>query len=122
MPSEKWAQSPRRPRYEANGTQKLVAEVERSFSCQPNLVQVELQDLSRNGFQLRLPVPLANRERICLRLHVEDSGFTLKLPATVQWGRAVNEAWLAGCHSDQPLEWESLGELFLSEVLLQDQP
>lgn len=122
MPSEKWAQLPRRPRYEASGTQTLVVEIERSPDCQPSVAAVELQDLSRSGFQLRLPVPLANEEHICLRLRIETSGFTLTLPATVRWSRAAEDAWKAGCQSDQPLEWESLGELFLSEVLLRDGP
>jgi hypothetical protein len=86
------------------------------------LIRVELQNLSRNGFQLRLPVPLVIQEHFCLRLYVEDSGLTLTLPGTVQWQRAVDDEWLAGCLSDQPLAWESLGELFLSEVISPDAP
>ena len=122
MSSENWRQLPRRPRYETSGTQKLVVEVERYPDRQPSVVQVELQDLSRNGFQVRLPVPLVADECICLLLRIEGSGLTLTLPGTVRWQRAEDDAWLVGCLFDQPLEWESLGELFLSEVLSPDGP
>jgi hypothetical protein len=122
MSSEDWRQLPRRPRYEAGGTQKLVAEVERSVDGQPALVHAEVQDLSRNGYQLRLTAPLAIQEHICLRLRIEDSGLALTLPGTVRWQRAADGAWLVGCLSDRALDWESLGELFLSTALSPDGP
>ena len=122
MPLDDWWHTPRKPRYEASGNEKLAAEVERSVDGQACAVPAEVLDLSRDGFQLRLPVALTIGEHVCLRLHVEDAGLTLTLPGTVRWQRAADEQWLVGCLCDQPVAWESLGELFLNEVLVPDRP
>jgi hypothetical protein len=85
------------------------------------LVQAELQNLSRNGYQVKTPIPLNAQETVKLHLRIEDSKIDLTLPGTIQWQRPAEDGtWLAGCHADCPMEWEILGELFLSGVLSTD--
>jgi hypothetical protein len=122
MSRKNWRELPRKPRYGVRGTEKLVAEIDRMPDRQPAAVPVELQDLSRDGFQLRSSQPLEIGERVCLRLSIEDSGLAITLPGTVRWLRPADGAWLAGCAADDPLAWESLGELFLGEVLSPNGP
>jgi hypothetical protein len=120
MSSAFWNQAPRRPRYRASDKTKPHAEIARADGT---VVQAELQDLSRMGFQLRLAVPLATEESVQLRLHVEQADFSLLLRGTVRWqNRLGDDAWLVGCGCQAPVDWESLGELFLNEVLSQDGP
>jgi hypothetical protein len=76
-------------------------------------------DLSREGFRLRVAQPLEIGEALWLDLFEETSGFSLTLPATVRWRLEEPDGrWLLGCRSKRQLEWETLGELFLSKVLL----
>jgi hypothetical protein len=96
-------------------------EVEQTVDGLTGLVQAELQNLSRNGYQVRTPVPLNTHEPVHLHLRIEEAKIDLTLPGTVQWQRPAGDGtWLAGCHADCPIEWEILGELFLSGVLSTD--
>ena len=122
MSCKKWLRLPRKPRYEVRGAGELPVEIERLPDRRPALIPAKLLDLSRDGFQLRSPLPLEIGERLCLRLRVEDPGLELALPGTVRWLRSADGAWLAGCAADEPLAWESQGELFLGEVLSPDGP
>lgn len=101
--------------------QEARVEVERRSEGEPSRVPAELVNLSRGGFQLRTPVPLAVHEAVTLRLRVEESGFETLLSGEVRWQRPDGDAWLVGCLCDRPIEWESLGELFLGRVLSQDE-
>jgi hypothetical protein len=118
MPTEFWNQVPRRPRYQANGSNGIRAEIQ---CADGNAVPVQLQDLSRMGFQLRVPRPLAVGEIVLLKLRIEESAPAMAWPATVQWQRSTDdEAWLIGCLCEHPVDWESLGELFLNGAISQD--
>jgi len=78
-------------------------------------------DLSRHGVRLQVTVPLTTEDPITVRLREESSGIDLTLPATVQWQNPEGDRkWSLGCLFDQPMEWETLGELFLNELLVDD--
>ncbi len=122
MSSPSWKSNLRRPRYESSGTHEARVELELRSEGGPSRVPAELVNLSRDGFQLRTPAPLAVGEAVTLRLRVEESGFETTLSGKVRWKRSEGEARLVGCLCDRPIEWESLGELFLGRVLSQDGP
>ena len=112
---------PRRPRHDVTAAAGFPVEVERSAAKEPGPIEAELVDLSRGGYQLRTSVPLAKGESITLKLYDEKSGLRLALPGTVRWTRSRDGAtWLQGCRTSSPIEWETLGELFLSEILATD--
>ena len=118
MPSDYWAYVPRKPRHPAAEPQNIRVEIERSSDEVPRVVEAELLDVSRNGFQIRASVPLAVEEQITLRLHVEQSNFHLGVPAVVRWRRSEDDQkWLFGCRAAREMDWESLGELFLHGIL-----
>jgi hypothetical protein len=117
MASEQWELTPRKPRYPSTGRKAVRAEIERSPGRTPGVVSADLQDLSRNGFQVRTPIPLQSGEAIRVRIEIEQPALSLTVPGTVRWQRADEGAWVAGCLSDRPIDWESLGELFLNDIL-----
>ena len=65
---------PRKPRHQATGNAEVAAEVERFAEGPSELIKAELVNLSRDGFQARVPLPLVDRESIILRLHHQQSG------------------------------------------------
>jgi len=114
---------PRGPRHPGAGVASCRVEAERSADREPGLIQAELVDLSRDGYQLRTCVPLAKGESVTLRLHDKNSGLRLALPGTVRWTRSKSDsAWLSGCQASCELDWETLGELFLHGILATDGP
>ena len=113
----------RRPRHRAALPAGLQVRIERVRESVSESVEVELLDLSRTGVRLRTPVPLAVGESITMRLQKEESGLRLTRSGTVRW-TSVDQGgtWSAGCLFSQPVDWEELGELFLSGVLSTDRP
>jgi hypothetical protein len=106
----------RRPRHRANA--EIAVEVARADGAEPPNVQAAMLDVSREGFCLRTPLELEIGETITVRLWDADSGFDLTLPGTVRWQRPDDDGiWTVGCQSPEPLDWETLGELFLNELL-----
>lgn len=113
----------RRPRHRAGDVAPLRVEVERAPGSVPGSVDVELVDLSRTGARLRSPVPLAEAEAITVRLHDQPSQPRLTRSGTVRWTRPDRGGtWSIGCQFSQPVDWETLGELFLGEILSQKGP
>lgn len=120
MSSEYLHYAARRPRYTAVGP-GIPVEVQPTADGSTGPVQGELRDLSRNGFQVKLPVPAAIHTPLELRLRIEGSGNDLTLPGTVRWQRPTgDDAWLVGCEADCPVDWETMGNLFLGGVLSTD--
>lgn len=110
----------RRPRY-AVVTPGILVEVQSAADSSTGPVQAELRDLSRNGFQVKLPVPAETRAPLSLRLRIEGSGIDVTLRGIVRWQRPTEDgAWLAGCEADCPIDWETLGDLFLGGILSTD--
>ena len=113
----------RRPRHQAAGSATLRVTVDRASGSVPGSVEVELVDLSRTGGRLRSPVPLSEAEAITVRIHDESSGLWLRRLAAVRWTRPEGgDTWSIGCQFSQPVDWETLGELFLGEILSREPP
>jgi len=113
----------RRPRHQAGDVASLRVEVERAPGSVPGCVDVELVDLSRTGVRLRSPVPLAEGETITVRLHDVQSRAQLTRSGTVRWTRPDRgDTWSIGCQFCESVDWETLGELFLADILSQEPP
>ena len=112
----------RQPRHEVSES-GLSVEAERAAGREPNPVTAGLLDLSREGFQLQTGTPLDVGEAVAITVPLERPGLGLRLTGTVRWqepdGEAAGEArWRCGCLIATPLDWETLGELFLAGVLV----
>jgi hypothetical protein len=113
----------RRPRHPAAGCRGPCVRVERGAGGEPGPIDAELLDLSRSGARLRVAAPLKVGEAITVRLVDEKSGVELTRPSTVRWQRAEDDqTWSVGCMFTQHVEWETLGELFLNQILSTDRP
>jgi hypothetical protein len=113
----------RRPRHQATDSEGPRVQVERGDGKQPGPIDAELLDLSRSGARLRIAAPLKVGETITLRLVDEKSGVELTRPSTVRWQRAEDdEIWSIGCMFAEHVEWETLGELFLNQILSTERP
>lgn len=109
---------PRKPRHEVSTGSGFPAEIERSAGQSAGPIEAELVNLSRERYQVRTHVALEKGESITLKLHDEKSGLSVSLPGAVCWSRSRDGVtWLAGCRSSSPVEWETLGELFLGGIL-----
>ncbi len=84
---------------------------------------VELIDFARNGAQLRIAGGpesscLAKGEVVVLGLRAQKTGLDIRLPGTIRWQQAAGPGqWLVGCEFDEEVPLETLGELFLNEIL-----
>jgi hypothetical protein len=122
MPHDCTDYSARNPRHLSTGTAALEVKVKRA-SGDHSIVGAELVDLSRSGFRLRAAMPLAVNESVTVRFLHAESGLDLTLPSTVRWQRPdAGEKWLVGFETERQVEWETLGELFLNDILHVDQP
>jgi len=121
MSANHWEYVPRSPRHKVTGAVELRAEVERSSGNTPARAAVELINLSREGFQLQVPVELAVGETITFRLHERTAGLDLAFEGTVRWQCPKDDSsWLVGCQTSRQVDYETLGELFLNDVLAVD--
>lgn len=113
----------RRPRHLATGGGGLDVTVRRSSRREPRLVEAELLNLSRRGVQLRVAAELEVRESVTLQLASEASDLQLTRSAEVRWRHPEpSGAWTVGCMFARQVDLETLGELFLSELLATDPP
>ncbi len=123
MKAKNFRYFPRKPRHPAAGNNQLRVVVARSRGSVPKRLQAELTNFSRHGFQLRVAFPLKVEEPINVRFHEEATGLRLALPALVRWrGPERDGKWLVGCLSAREVDLETLGELFLSNVLASEGP
>lgn len=110
-----WA---RKPRYAGNQSHRLEVRLERPADPAP-APAAELVDLSRSGMQLRASAPVATGESIVVRLRDVESGVDLSLPATVRSLAPERPgAWRVGCRFTREVPLETLGELFLNDILM----
>jgi hypothetical protein len=108
--------TPRGPRF--TPASNADVEVEQIVGGQPCLIQAELRNLSRNGYQLKSNSPVNSQEPLTLKLRIEGSEIEVRLPGSVRWQRATPDGtWLVGCQTNCAMELETLGELFLSGAL-----
>jgi hypothetical protein len=108
----------RHPRHLASGEAQLTCEVLRLDGLPWSDTPPRLVDFSRGGCCLQWQIRLAKNEQVAIKLCDENSGLSLELSARVRWVR-VDEAgtFTAGCQFDREVDYELLGELFLSGFL-----
>ena len=108
----------RHPRHVANEEGGLTVCLARSLGYMPDDAPPTILDFSRGGCQLLSPVELREEEAVSIKLLDPASGLSLELPAVVRWSRPrADGLYACGCQFDQQVEFELLGELFLSGFL-----
>jgi hypothetical protein len=114
MSEHTWSLAGRKPRHPTVEGQAVEAWLERADS---RLV-AELADFSRNGAGLVTSAPAIDGERVTVRIRLTESGLDLSLAGTVRWQREQPKGcWFVGCEFEEPVSLETLGELFLREIL-----
>ncbi|MEX2559973.1 MAG: PilZ domain-containing protein [Pirellulales bacterium] len=113
-----WA---RRPRYEARAGHQAQLRIERSGRLPP-IVPAELINFSRHGARLAVGSPLEDGEQFMLLLTHSKAGMALTLAGELRWQAPTDAGgWLMGCEFVTEVSMETLGEMFLNEIL-DDQP
>jgi hypothetical protein len=108
----------RRPRHQTAGSPDVRVLVERGEGEDPTRASAELLDLSRTGIRLRTAASLAVDESLTVEIRDESSGLQLTRPATVRWTSPEPDGkWSVGCLFAEQVDWPTLGELFLNDVL-----
>jgi hypothetical protein len=121
MPSDFAAFRARQPRHETRNPNRLQVDIQRTSHSPSGSCQAQLVDLSRQGLQLRVPTPLELHENVFIRILDEDSGFSISVSGVVRWQKPADDGHhFAGCQFERELDWETMGELFLNEILVMD--
>ena len=107
----------RKPRHGATDAGHLRAEIERGQPHEAEVSAVRIVDFSRAGCRLRSSESLLDGEPIVLRLHDEASGLLLEVIGLARWSKEVEGGYESGCEFNTPIDYEQLGELFLSGFL-----
>ena len=123
MSSEIWNFVGRKPRHQvADGSQFSVC-LNRIEGEPAESLEAKLIDFARHGARLRVADrPNAawpsNVEAVVLQLRSAKPGLDIRLPGRIRWQQAEGPGlWLIGCEFDQEVSLETLGELFLNEIL-----
>lgn len=123
MSSEIWNFVGRKPRHHVADASQASVRLERAGDESDGGIVAELIDFARNGARLRiiaapgLPLP-AKGEAVVLRLRTLKPGVDIRLPGAVRWQQAEGPGqWLVGCEFQEEVSLETLGELFLNEIL-----
>ncbi|NIL96313.1 MAG: hypothetical protein GTO26_02960 [Planctomycetales bacterium] len=108
----------RDPRYLIEDGQQTLVETGRDGDAGESVWPSLLVDFSRKGMQILSPRPLQIGEKISGVLRATDGQLEVKLYGTVQWQRgAEGQQFAIGCQFDEEVDWEVMGELFLSGIL-----
>ena len=108
----------RDPRYVRAEGLSVTVELLRSSDPAAKPVSAGLVDFSRNGIKVLSDVELAMGEEITAVVRDAGANIELKVLATVQWQRRTdNDKYSIGCQFVDAVDWEVLGDLFLSGVL-----
>ena len=114
MSNRQWSFVGRKPRHPTVEGQAVETWLERATGR----LDAELADFSRNGAGLFTSEPAVDGERVTVRIRHAESGLDLSLAGSLRWQREHHESrWLLGCEFEEPVSLETLGELFLSEIL-----
>jgi hypothetical protein len=110
----------RYPRHQSADKAELQIKVRRSVDKSDSL-GAKLVDFSRDGFRLRVGAPLTVEEAVEVQVADGTSPVHLAILATVRWQRPEGgRIWLTGFEFNRSTDWETLGELFLNEILSTD--
>ena len=108
----------RRPRYVATGKAAIVLSIVRAEERHPAVVTGELVDISRHGICIKAADPLEPDERLLIRLKEAAGGLERSFAARGLWRQQeTDDSWLIGCALEGEVDWETLGELFLQQVI-----
>jgi hypothetical protein len=111
----------RQPRHETTNPTRLKVEIRRESALPSEPLQAQLVDLSRQGLQLRIPTALDLHENVSIRIRDEHAGFSISLSGVVRWQKPADDGhYLVGGRFEQELDWETMGELFLNDILAMD--
>ena len=123
MPSETWNFVGRKPRHQVADASEVSVHLNRVQRAPAESLAAELVDFARNGARLRVADrPNADLpsigEAVVLQLRSAKPGLDIRLPGHVRWQQAEGPGqWLVGCEFDEEVSLETLGELFLNEIL-----
>lgn len=123
MASDNWNYVGRKPRHQVADPGAVTVRLTRTGVEPPETTMVELLDFARNGVRLRLAErvgarPFVSGDAVLLQLASENSKIDFGRPATVRWQRAEGPGlWQLGCEFKDEVSLETLGELFLNEIL-----
>jgi hypothetical protein len=80
--------------------------------------QVQLIDFSRRGAKIELRTAIPPNCEVVLHIVHEALGLSIEIPGRVRWQR-IDEFGRrhVGCHFDELVPYEVIGEMFLSGVL-----
>jgi hypothetical protein len=113
--------APRHPRHETTDGSKVLVVVRQPAVASADPIEARLVDLSRSGFQFHAPVSLPIDETITIEIRDDRVGLRLELSGIVRWQRPNDDgSWSVGCQCEQEVDWATMGELFLHEVLSMD--
>jgi hypothetical protein len=123
MASKYWDYVGRKPRHAVADAGAVAVRLGRPGEKLEECLDAELVDFARNGARLRIVESagaawLAEGERAVLHVRSLKPGVDVGLPGTVRWRRADGPGlWLIGCEFEAEVPLETLGELFLNEIL-----
>jgi len=108
----------RNPRFKVTRPWSFKVKISRSIDeLQVNL-PADLEDLSRQGFCIRINADLFEGEEILVRIELAEAEGVFESAAVVQWAALVGEhAVMAGCRFRREIDLEILGEFFLTNAL-----
>jgi hypothetical protein len=126
MAFDSWNYSGRKPRHQVSDPDAVTVRLSLAGAERAAGVTVELIDFARTGARLRTadsPGEVAFKEgdAVIVRLTSQKSRLDFDLPAVVRWQRAEGPGtWLLGCEFMEVVSLETLGELFLNQILSDD--
>ncbi len=122
MAENHWDFSLRQPRHQASAAEGCEVRIERTPGKDPLVTSGRLIDLSRSGFKLRVPVPLEAGESLTMQIRDDRLTTDITLPGVVQWcRRGERSGWFLGCRATDLADYETLGELFINDILSTDE-
>lgn len=123
MSQEIWNFVGRKPRHQAANASRVTVRLKRGNAQAAADLRAELIDFARSGAQLRVADDAnaacpASGEPIVLELLTGKPELDIRLPGKIRWQQAEGPGrWLVGCEFDTEVSLETLGELFLNEIL-----
>ena len=108
----------RQPRHTAADASSSRIWIEELEQENPQQRDVVLLDFSRKGAKLELTSPITPGGQVLLHVQDDAANLNVRLKGTVRWQRRQAEGcWLLGCQFEQLVEYEVIGELFISGIL-----
>jgi hypothetical protein len=123
MQPEPWNFVGRKPRHLVADASQVNVRLDRGGPGKGASLAADLIDFARNGAQLRIVggpelASLAKGEAVVLGLRSKKSDIDILLPGTIRWQQPEGPGqWLVGCEFSEEVSLETLGELFLNEIL-----